>query len=285
MCLSYSSYAQINNKIIVCGNDEINIIDLDSSKDTIPHIIWTWKASNAEDLPKEYRENYFNHIDECKPIREAEEILITSSDGGVAIIDKKTKEVLFYTYVANAHSAALLPDNRIIVAGSTHKYGNRLVIFDTQKNDKILFEDSLYSAHGVVWDKVTKKVFALGYNELRAYNLIKWDTDYPILQLDQTWLIKGVGGHDLVQHPLRQNLMIYSEHDNVWSFDQNQETFEPYKLLEGIKNLKSLSINKNRQLIFIKAEKDWWSTRIYIENIKKYLSFTDRQLYKARWME
>ena len=69
----------------------------------------------------------------------------------------------------------------------------KLMLFDINTSEKVIFSDSLYSAHGVVWDSNRNSLFALGYDVLREYkieNKIK-------LYLVEEWRIPGISGHDL----------------------------------------------------------------------------------------
>ena len=285
LLVSCGSGTRQERLLIVGGNDEVNIIDLKTSVDTIPDVIWTWRATEAKDLPDQYRERLFNHVDECKPIDGGLRILVTSSDGGVAIVDRSTKAVLFYTFVGNAHSAAWLPGERVAVAGSTHEKGNRLSIFDLSRGETPLFSDSLYSGHGVVWDDKRRRVYALGYDELRAYELVDWETTQPGLRLSKSWQIKGIGGHDLVQDPTDPDVLILTEHDGAWRFNLMSESFEPFHPLSTTHNVKSVTIHQAGEMAYIKAETSWWSTRIYLPGSGRFLTLPGRRLYKVRWLQ
>jgi len=94
------------------------------------------------------------------------------------------------------HSVELLPGNRVVVAGSTAEGGNCLALYDLNRSNQVVFKDSLYSGHGVVWDEYRELLWALGYDELRAYSLIDLDSATPILRLEESYKIPGVSGHD-----------------------------------------------------------------------------------------
>ena len=283
--LPISLFGQGKNEMITCGDNQIILFDIDQSKDTVPHVIWRWKASEAFDLPREYRTEYFRTIDECKPIEGGKKFLITSSSGGVGLIDRKSKKTIFYAQVGNAHSAEILPNQRVIVAASTHKHGNRIELFDLKQAEKPLFQDSLHSGHGVIWDDTLKLLFALGYDELRAYQLENWATDRPSLKRIKSWKIPGTSGHDLVAVPHNPNQLILTEHESVWIFEKDKEQFLPFPPLMDQDDIKSLSIHPDsKRLAYIQAEISWWSHRIYLQQPKKWFSFPGVDLYKARWV-
>ena len=74
-------------ELIVCGWDEVFILDFDQWEQNRPQKIWTWKAAECTDLPDAFK-TLFNTIDECKPFDQGRKILITSSGGAVALLDK-----------------------------------------------------------------------------------------------------------------------------------------------------------------------------------------------------
>ena len=171
-----------SHEIVVCGDDKVLIIDKTESDSTDVRVNWQWKVSDLTDLPDEYQK-YMVPTDECKPVDYNSKILITSSGGGVVLIDRQTKKPMFHAHVPNAHSAELLPGKRIVVALSTADKGNSIQLFNMTENDEVVFKDSLYSAHGVVWIDKTRRLFALGYDELRSYSLKDWDKENPRLKI------------------------------------------------------------------------------------------------------
>jgi hypothetical protein len=59
------------------------------------------------------------------------------------------------------------------------------------------FMDSLYSGHGVTWNESQDLLYALSYDQLRAYSLKNWDSKNPGLSLVSEWTLPETGGHDL----------------------------------------------------------------------------------------
>lgn len=275
-----------NPVLMTCGDESVMIFDPENSKDTIPELIWEWNASTATDLPEAYRNQYFRTIDECKSVDGHTKILITSSSNGVAVIDRSSKKVLFRAVVGNAHSAEWLPADRIVVAGSTNKKGNRVALFDLNHSEKELFKDSLYSGHGVVWDAKKQLLYALGYQELRAYTLENWKSDHPKLRLKQTWKIPGKSGHDLAPYSKNDKFLIVTEHESTWLFNKNSGKFKPFKPLKDIHDIKSVTFHPtSNRLAYIKAETSWWSNRVYLADPLQWFSFPEVRLYKVRWLK
>ena len=114
--------------IILCGGDTVFVVDTATAKDNIEHA-WSWKAIQCEQLPTAMR-GTFATTDDCKPVDGGSKILISSSSGGCAVVERPSGKVIWYAQVPNAHSLELLPRGRIVVASSVHAKGNRLVLFD-----------------------------------------------------------------------------------------------------------------------------------------------------------
>ncbi len=217
------------SELLVCGQQEVSILQFDSRADTSFQKVWSWRASDFIDS-SDYLHQIFYATDECKSVNGGKQILITASwRGGAALIDRQTKEILFYALLPNAHSAELLPGNRIVVAVSTAEGGNCLALYDIDKSNQALFRDSLYSGHGVIWDAERELLWALGYDDLRAYRLEKWESPTPSLRLVEDYKIPGISGHDLQDVPGAENLLI-TEEGSVWLFNVRQNYFQNLKI-------------------------------------------------------
>ena len=269
-------------KLITCGDDQVIVIDYESSDTNHLNILWKWDASEATDLPENFQE-YMRATDDCKPVDDNKKILITSSGGGVVLVDRKTKQTLFYTHAPNAHSAEWLPNSRMVVALSTASGGNSIELYDVDEPGIVLFIDSLYSGHGVVWIPETEQLFALGYSELREYSLENWDTQKPGLHLENSWEIPGPSGHDLIS--VSESRLILTGHDGVWNFDIPKEEFTPFVPLQSVQNVKSVNFDETTdRLIYTKGEISWWTHHIYCRNPDKIIAVPDMHVYKVRML-
>lgn len=284
----FSAHAMAD-ELILCGADEVFIIDIDptSPPAEAPKKIWTWNVSDSPRIPAAYK-NRFRNTDECKPVAGGRQILITSSSGGVALIERKNKKALFWAYVGNAHSAEMLPGGRIAVAGSTHKEGNCIALFDVKTPEKRLFSDELYSGHGVVWDEQRKLLYALGLNELRTYALKDWDTDSPSLERKASFNLpdapKG-SGHDLVALPGSPQLVVTSA-NHVFVFDRDKRTFSPHPTLHKQPRVKGVAIHaKGKGTPYTQGSAEhWWCDRLRWIGSDVETVLNGERLYKARWI-
>lgn len=268
------------NEIIACGDDQVIVIDSKASVSYDVKILWRWKVSEANDLPDPYQK-LLVPTDECKPVDGNKKILITSSGGGVVLVDRKTKKSLFYAHSPMAHSAEILPNERVVIALSTHKDGNSIEVYDLKVPEKVIFKDSLYSGHGVVWMSKQKSLFALGYNELRRYTLKDWNSDRPELQLEEKWILPDNGGHDLMA--VSDSKLILTTTKNVWVFNIPGKEFSPFEPLKQMSNIKSVNYNEStEELIYTKGEISWWTHNIYCRNPDKTLIIPRINIYKAR---
>ncbi len=272
------------NEIILCGDDKAVIIDANLSNADSVHVVWQWKVADAlSQLPKKY-ERLMVPLDECKTYEQGRKILLTSSGGGALLLERETGKCLFHADVPMAHSAELLPGGRAVIALSTHPRGNSIELYDLAQSETVLFRDSLYSGHGVVWMEKHERLFALGYDELRAYSLQDWDTPSPRLQLEKSWTIPHESGHDLSR--ISDDELLLSDHDGVSLFDIAQETFRPFESLDTARNIKSVNYNPHtRRLVYTIAEESWWTHHVYCRNADQVFNFPHIKVYKARVLE
>jgi hypothetical protein len=269
--------------LIVCGWDEVYVLDMADKALSTPPKIWSWKAKDCNTLPETHR-GLFGSTDDCKPMNGKDQILISSSASGVALVERRTKQALFYANVKNAHSVEMLPETRIVVAASTNPEGNRLVLFDALQSDKPLWHNELYSAHGVVWDAQREVLWALGYDQLRAYHLSDWDSATPSLTRVATYVLPDEQGHDLQAVP-KENTLLITTHSHVYLFDRERFMFTLHPQLKDKERVKSVSINpKTGQLAYTQAEgQNWWTEHIHFLNPSQTVSLPGERIYKVRW--
>jgi hypothetical protein len=261
--------------LIACGGDEVFILGLPASG--VPEKIWSWRASEHPELPEALRKK-FGSTDECKPVDEGRKILITSSGGAVALVERPSGKVLFHAAVVNAHSAEPLPGNRVVVASSYGEGGNRLVLFDLAVSDKPLATEDLHGAHGAVWDADRNLLWVLGETELRAYQL-KSETFVPKVVRS----LPNAGGHDLRPVPGSPALLLTTG-QHVWVFDRDLLAFRTHPRIGDLANVKCVDLDpESGALAYVQGEKSWWAERVKFLGLDRTVEFPGLKLYKARW--
>lgn len=265
---------------LVCGDSKVLLVDYTRSKDSIPEIIWSWDAHQAMDLPAQFRTKLFNTMDDCKAVRGGKQLLVSSSSGAIALLDMKDKKVLFHASVPNAHSIELLPGDLIAAAASVQPAGNKLMLFSLKQPDKPLYTDSLYSAHGVVWNEKRQSLFALGYDVLREYKIVSGNS----LKMVAKWAIPGIGGHELQPANASGDLFV-TEHHGTWLFSLATQQFTKIEGFPDAENVKSLGRDVSGQYIYTIPEESWWTFHVKFHEPARSFAFPDMHVYKARWFE
>ena len=270
-------------ELILCGADEVFILSL-SGPDGLQHSkVWSWRAADCPDIPESLHKG-FRTTDDCKPVDAGQSILISSSSGAVALLDRKTGRASFHAPVVNTHSIEMLPGGRIAAAASTGNApgANRIVIFNLAGQE--LASDALISGHGVVWDDRRNRLWALGLDELRAYTLVG-DDRQTRLKLEYKVSLPDPDGHDLSPIPGTPRLFI-STGRHCWHFDRDTRQFTPHESLANAAAVKSYCVHPTTgQIAYVQAEgKEWWAPRIHLLNPAGTLHLPDQRLYKARWM-
>ncbi len=272
-----------NRELIVCGWDEVFV--LDRQEGGRRQKVWSWRAAQCENLPDSF-EPLFGTTDECKPFDHGSKVLITSSRGGVAYVDRHQNRVLFYGRAANAHSADILPRNRIAVAASHDPKGegDRLILFDMDRPDRPLWHDPLSWGHGVVWDDNRQRVWALATDEIKAYQLKDWDTASPELEQISSIALPESGGHDMVPVPGTPCLSITTR-NTCWLFDRDAEVFSAHPDLAGRAEVKCISQHpETGQIVYVQGEGEhWWAERLHFLNPEDTYHVAGGHFYKARW--
>ena len=268
-------------ELVVCGWDEVFMLRLTGDK---PERIWTWRARGRADLPVEFH-TLFNTTDECKPFDGGSTILITSSGGAAAVVDRVKDRVTFYGRAANAHSADLLPRGRVAVAASHDRVGkgDRLILFDIAKPNHELWTGELPWGHGVVWDARRRLLWALADEDIRVYELQDWESAVPKLHRVALIALPEAGGHDFTV--VNDALIAVSTGTRCWLFDRNTRTFAPHPQLADKAKVKSISHHPaTGRIAFVQAEgENWWAERIHFLNPPGVHHVAGEHFYKTRW--
>ena len=268
--------------VIACGDEDLYIVDTVNSTEDSLDVIWHWNISEAYgQIPDKYVDA-MRVLDDCKPVDGGSKLLLTSSSDGTLLLDIATRKCLFHALTPMSHSADMLPGDRIAVANSITSTGNSLEIYDASVPDVVVWKDTLYSGHGVVWSDKYDILFALGYEELRSYSLKDWDSASPSLVLEESVPLPSPGGHDL--SPAGDDALVVTNHDGVFIYDIQKKSFVPFAPLDGIGNVKSLNYDPSSgKVIYTVGETRWWTNHVYMKFPDRVLSFDpDWRLYKVR---
>ncbi len=103
MAFLLSAAGSANQLAYACGGDQVRELRIGAGGAAET---WRWTASDATDLPADYREQLLAHIDECKPVDDGRAILVTASTGGAVLIDRATGRVTFRARVPTVVRAA-----------------------------------------------------------------------------------------------------------------------------------------------------------------------------------
>lgn len=281
MILSVCLMAAPQDQLIVCGWDEVFIIPASAPPPAATDRIWRWRAADSPEIPAKLHPQ-FRTTDECKPVGDS--ILITSSSNGVALIRRKDKKCLFYASARNAHSACLLPEQRVAVASSFG--GDELLIFDQTQSGvdiKPVARMPLIGAHGAVWDAKRERLWTLGDKELLLVELRGKGTA-TALAVEKRLDLPESGGHDLsVSHDPRY--LVISTSDHVHRYDTQENRFAPHPALANQSRVKSVDEHpKTGRIVYHQAtEKTWWSDTLRLLNPAVELQLPKERLYKTRW--
>lgn len=253
--------------------------------DTNATTLWSWRATNSN-LPDSLK-GLFMTTSDCKPVAGGN-VLITSSggntySGAVALVNPLSSNVLFYAVATNAHSADLLPSNRVAVALSYQTNGNRLVIYDLATNDVELLSVPLWGAHGVVWDEPRQILWGLSDSFIAGYKLTNWSSNPALVQVSWTGLLDG-GGHDMYPVPDSPYLMVPTAL-HCWYFHRDTRYFTKHPILGDVPSIKGTCVHPiSGRTVYVTADGPWWSEHLRFLSPSNTLDFPGDHLYKARWI-
>jgi hypothetical protein len=276
--------AQASN-LILCGWDEVYVLETTGRGDSLPRKVWSWKAKDRPELPDSIR-LLFDTTDDCKPVDGGRNLLITSSGGAAALVERSTGRVLFYGRADNAHSAERLPGGRIAVAAShvPGGQGDRLIVFEQCLPGREIASAELPWGHGVVWDAKRQILYALSNTDIRLFKLEGWSGPKPALKRLAVIDLPESGGHDLLPVPGTAWLSV-STGGHCWLFDRDKRSLAPHPDLADKKDIKSISVDpRTGRLAWTQAVgADWWTERVDFLHPSGSLVLPGEHLYKIRW--
>ena len=274
--------ADVDHELIVCGWDEVYILNVGDPA-VAPSKVWRWKAADRPELPP-FIKTKFKTTTDCRLVA-GNRILIVASDDGVALVDRSTSKAVFWGACVDAHSAELLPGDRIVVACSVRDGSNRLTVFDAKVPGRELFSTELYSAHGALWDGRRNILWALGGRELRAYSLVDWNTEKPSLRMAASYQLPSQGGHEVFEVGDSRMLGITALRE-AWYFDRDDRKFLPHPELGKLRGVKSVSVHPTtKQVAYTQADApEWWTSTIRFMHPDRTVKLDGEKIYKVRWV-
>jgi hypothetical protein len=277
LCVS----AVAEDRLIVCGAEEVFLISADIAVASEADRTWRWTAADSPKIPKSLHPR-FRTTDECKAF--GPYILITSSADGVALVRREDKHCVFYTTARNAHSACLLPGERIAVAASTG--GDELLVFDQHRSGADvapLARLTLDGGHGVWWDARSSRLWALGTQELLKVELMDAGLKTQ-LRVEARFELPTPGGHDLSATRDGKSLLVSSD-THVYGFDLATSRFTPYEPMGESPGIKSVHEHPTLPAIVYHqaTETTWWSDRIRFLAPERTIHLPNQRIYKVRW--
>ena len=227
----------------------------------------------------------FRTTDDCKPLDGGRRILISSSGGAVALIDRQTRRASFVARVTNAHSIEMLPGGRIAAAASvsTAGSGNRIVIFDAA--GKELTSDELRSAHGVVWDESRER--ALGAWRRRAARLCRRrsrrldDPRSPLRDRRCPIAAATTSCHS----PVRRACSSAPSGAASISIAIGGSSRPTRRSAIVPTSSATTSTASTGRIVYVQAEgSNWWAEHLHFAQPEGTLRLPGEHLYKARWV-
>lgn len=273
-------------RLLVCGGSVVyDAVLAGTEKAPRWEEIREWQPARSKGLPESYAGKLFQSTDDCKPIDDGANVLVTSSAGGVAIYERESLATKFYARAPNAHSACMLPGGHIVVASSVSPEGNALVLFHRSTNEHAIYRTPLESAHGVVWDEKQTKLYALGMTHLEEYSFTHGGGKAS-LKLERQTGLPTRGGHELSPGKTENELIVTTE-SGVYLFDKSTRSIVSHPALGPLLHVKCVSLHPSTgRLAYVKADEGkgvWWSFRIHFLNPEGSIESPGQRVYKVRW--
>lgn len=287
-----SSAPALSSELAVLATEQASarLLILDHSRDwnTPEALLWEWHPSHSKEIDAKHHA-LFGHFSDAKGVLDDTHILTAASGGGVALIRRSDKAVLFHGPAGrNPHSIELLPDGNIVAAASQGTSNITVYAVSPESATSITEPARVYplaSAHGLVWDSDAKLLWALGSHHLVGYRY-NFDKGAPELEVVERIELKGVafGGHDL--YPVAGTPYIMMSGVGVALFDKRDRSILPVADVREVKSLVAAGSTPDAPLMVQITKTKWWSDTIHYLNKPRTRigTLSGARFYKARFI-
>lgn len=285
--------SDFTTRLLFCGDNMAYMIDAGlADADYKDAVVWSWDATSAASTLGLAASRC--RVGEGKPVDNNRKLLLTGATGWCVLLDIATREILFHTTSCpNVHSAELLPGGRVALACSTGDgaNNNKVQLYDIARPNEVIARYDLTSAHGVVWNAASERLYAIGGQSLQIYRLKEWQTDTPSLELEKTVTAPKSGLHDLTY--VNANTLCLAGR-GAYLYDIGQNKFTELTHFADYTALKSLNYNEDTGEAWytdatVPEGNETWSTQTlrYTSNVmappvERTIRVPDVDVYKVR---
>ena len=304
---TYSLPASLEGKTPIGLCDQKNktavVIDLSASDPTSDEaIIWEWAPSEQNGF---IGDGFKNRIDELRlrysPILQKYIVLVTSSSGFMGIAEYPSGQKIWEVKASGygPHSIEYLPNGLVACAlsGNGNKEKNEIRIYATDSSGIPTGEyikDSFLSAHAVYWDNEFGILWAMGSNEIIAYE-ISGTPEKPIMtRIEGFGCGIPSGGHDFSPMTTESGLywistssvQIFNKYENRIISDYNGKTIISASAVKSICGLPDGGVIRTVATgVYASHDTDTFSVFTLNSDgtyTRKNYVFEGRAFYKAR---
>lgn len=281
-------------RLIFCGDNQACMIDADLAVESgyKNAVLWSWDATDAASTLGIAASHC--RVGEGKPVDDNRKLLLTGATGWCVLLDIETQAILFHTTSCpNVHSAELLPNNRVALACSTGDAtnNNKVQIYDIATPNRVIAQYPLTSAHGVVWNDSSQRLYAIGGQSLQIYRLKDWESASPALELEKTVTAPQSGLHDLTR--INDNTLCLAGR-SAYLYDIGTGTFTHMTHFSDYSAIKSLNFDDDTGQAWytdatVPEGNESWSTHTIrhtsdtaVPGVDKTIIVSDIDVYKVR---
>lgn len=263
------------------SQNRISIIDITNST-----FFWNWKAGVNNNIPVADA-GWYDVPSEAKRVYNGLYVLMTASDGGIALIRQSSKKAVYFAKgIGNMHSAELLPDGNIVAISSDSNY---IMIYRMDTTSlpgsitwKKRFPDT--APHNVVWDKTRHVLWSAGAHKLYAFSYNN-DCHSPTLSAVDSIPLPAANAHDLFPVYGSTDSLWLTTGGKVWKFSAATGSFTTaIATITGVKSISSGPAGYPTVYLQSISDAMWWNDNVKnLANGLPVFQMTGLKIYKARW--
>ena len=285
---------KLPTQLLFCGNNTACVIEVGSEPpaDYRDAVVWRWDSRSV--APVLGISESQCRVGEGKPVDNNRKLLLSGATGWCVLYDRQTDGILWWSASCpQVHSSDLLPNDRVVLACSSGADANcnKVQVYDLGQNNKVLCQYDLESAHGVVWNESTQRLYAIGGKSLKIYKLKNWESDTPELEEERTVETPKNSVHDLTAVN-SHSLCIAGK--SAYVYNTASGTFSELTHFSACTALKSVNYNEDTGEAWYtdatvpEGDQDWTTQTLrHTSNVKSgeadlLIRIPDLSVYKVR---
>jgi hypothetical protein len=293
--VSFASFATLfAQEILIVSTSDVSIYEEGTSSVEFGAQTWRWSAAEDSAIPSSLKKNFVTYSD-AKPFAGGKEIILTSCEGGWAIVDRAKKTARAWGVCGTeAFSIEMIGEDIVAVSGKDDKSRSGCVFLFDLKNEGKKARFVFDKPRGLYWDKDRSLLWVLDAGALSGCKLSR-DKE-GVFSLNRYKIISLVDrdtglGCDLRPMPASTNTLLSATMKGVIRFvNLKKMSWHINSSTIPVDAVNSYDANIKGKSFFVRkrsdgSESDMLEKRMWGRRFAPFKKIKGASIRRARWVQ